>query len=76
MHGPKEQASGSELYQAYVDFCIANGEKPESNNAFAKALAERGVGKKRGTKGTVYLGIGLVPQATRVKLAENNEVGN
>jgi putative DNA primase/helicase len=68
--GPKEQASGNDLYQAYVDFCSANKEKPESNNAFAKALAERGINKKRGRKGTVYQGIGLVPQATRVKLAE------
>ena len=70
MDGPKEQAAGKELYQAYVDFCAANGEKPESNNTFAKALAERGIKKKRGRKGTVYKGIGLVPQATRVKLAE------
>jgi len=66
--GSKEQASGNELYQAYVDFCSANGEKPESNNAFAKALAERGIKKKRGRKGTVYQGIGLVPRATRIKL--------
>ena len=68
--GRGEQASGNDLYQAYVDFCSANGEKPESNNAFAKALAERGISKKRGRKGTVYHGIGLVPQAARVKLAE------
>ncbi len=70
LDGPKEQAAGNELYQGYVDFCAANGEKPESNNAFAKALADRGIKKKRGRKGNVYQGIGLVPQATRVKLAE------
>ena len=70
MDGPKEQASAIELYQAYVDFCAASGEKPESNNAFAKLLAERGIKKRRGRKGNVYQGIGLVPQATRVKLTE------
>jgi putative DNA primase/helicase len=68
---PKEKSSGNELYQAYVDFCAANGEKPESNNNFAKALAERGISKKRGRKGTVYQGIGLVPPATRSKPVES-----
>jgi len=68
--GPKEHATGNELYQSYVDFCTANREKPESNNAFAKALADRGIRKKRGRKGTVYQGIGLVPQATGVKMVE------
>lgn len=70
MEGPKEQVAGKDLYQAYVDFCTANGEKPESNNIFAKALAERGVAKKRSRQGTVYKGIGLVPGPSRVKLAE------
>ena len=60
---------GHELYQGYVDFCTANKEKAESNNAFAKALADRGIKKKRGRKGTVYHRIGLLQQATWVKLA-------
>ena len=68
--GPKEQATGNELYQGYVDFCAANGEKPESNNTFAKALGERGIKKTRGRKGTKYQGIGLAPQATRVKVVD------
>jgi len=65
----KEQTPGNELYQAYVDWCAANGVKPEANNTFAIALAERGINKKRRRKGTLYQGIGLVPQAT-VKLME------
>jgi putative DNA primase/helicase len=69
LDGPKEQASAIELYQAFVDFCTANGEKPESNNNFAKALGDRGIKKKRGRKGNVYQGIGLALQASRVTLA-------
>jgi putative DNA primase/helicase len=71
MEGPKEHVAGKELYQGYVDFCAANGEKPESNNIFAKALGERGIAKKRSRQGTVYKGIGLVLQASRVKLVES-----
>src|SRR5438067_2153597 len=56
-NGPKERASGKELYQAYVDWCATNAAKPESNNVFAKALAERGINKKRGRTGTMYQGI-------------------
>ena len=40
--GPKEQVAGKELYQAYVDFCIANGEKPES-----KQYLRQGFGRAR-----------------------------
>ena len=41
-NGPKERASGKELYRAYVDWCATNAAKPESNNVFAKALENEG----------------------------------
>ena len=71
MQDTKQQASGIELYQAYVDWCAANGAKPESNNLFAKALAVRGISKKRRRKGTFYQGIGLVPPGSRAKVTES-----
>jgi len=57
------QASGHELYDAYSQWSSDRGEKPESNNNFAKSLAEHGIGKKRRQKGTVYMGVGLRDEA-------------
>ena len=57
----KAQASGRELFDGYVEWCGRNREKPESNNTFAKTLAERGIRKKRTSKGTVYTGVCLRP---------------
>ena len=65
--GADDQASGHELYEAYSQWCSDRGEKPESNNTFAKRLAEHGIGKKRTQKGTMYKGVGLKEQP-RAKL--------
>jgi putative DNA primase/helicase len=54
-----DQVGGRELFAAYAEWCGSKGEKAESNNTFAKALDQRGIGKKRTSKGTVYLGVGL-----------------
>ena len=59
---PGYQTSGRELYEAYVEWCADKKEKPESNNVFAATLAEHGIGKKRSSKGAVYMGLGVRPQ--------------
>jgi putative DNA primase/helicase len=64
---PRDQASGRELFDAYVQWCANSGEKPESNNTFAKALADRAMQKKRTKKGTVYTGVGLRPSTKAAK---------
>jgi len=58
-----DQASGHESYEAYSQWCPDREEKPESNNTFAKRLAEHGIGKKRTQKGTMYKGVGLKEEA-------------
>ena len=67
-----DQASGHELYEAYSQWCSDRGEKPESNNTFAKRLAEHGIGKKRTQKGTMYKGVGL-KEEVRGKLTGSGE---
>jgi putative DNA primase/helicase len=69
---PGDQASGQELFDAYVQWCVNTGEKPESNNIFAKALADRAMQKKRTRKGTMYTGVGLRPQIKLPKLPQDN----
>jgi putative DNA primase/helicase len=64
----RDQASGQEVFDAYVKWCAEHGERPESNNVFAQALADRGMKKKRTKKGVVYTGIGLRPTAKRAKV--------
>jgi putative DNA primase/helicase len=63
---PRNQTGGNELYEAYVSWCAGCNEKPESNNAFAKYLAERGFEKKRTRRGVKYEGISLIPQPSPV----------
>jgi putative DNA primase/helicase len=70
--GPREHAAGKELFDAYVQWCAEKGERPESNNNFAKALADRGKQKKRTKKGTVYMGVGLRPMVRLAKPPQIN----
>jgi len=55
------RTSGKNLYEAYAKWCVSSGEKLASNSNFAAALVERGISKKRGRKGVVYEGLGLLP---------------
>jgi putative DNA primase/helicase len=66
---PADQVSGKELFDAYVEWCGTAGEKPEANNTFAKALADRGLNKKRTSKGVIYAGVGLRPQVKSTSAA-------
>jgi putative DNA primase/helicase len=70
-----DQTTGKELFDAYVEWCERAGEKPEANNSFAKALADRGLKKKRTSKGVVYAGVGLRPQAKSTTLAADRTSG-
>jgi putative DNA primase/helicase len=60
MKGTRCQASGADLYGAYVRWCAHKGEKHESNNLFAKALADLDLKKKRGRRGIKYEGVELI----------------
>jgi putative DNA primase/helicase len=59
---PGDRASGAALFQAYIGWTRQRGERPETNNAFAAALVERGIQKKRTKKGVVYEGVGLISE--------------
>ena len=74
--GAKDRTSGNELYQTYLEWCAINKEKPVAINAFAKSLSDRGIQKKRGSQGTTYRGIGLVPEAARAKLVQQPRGGD
>jgi len=74
--GAKDRTSGNELYQTYLEWCTINKEKPVAINAFAKSLSDRGIQKKRGSQGTTYRGIGLVPEAARAKLVQQPRGGD
>ncbi len=73
---PRDQVPGKELFDAYVDWCGEACERPENNNGFAKALADRGVRKKRTNKGVVYVGVGLRPRSKVVKSVEGETQAN
>jgi putative DNA primase/helicase len=59
--GKRFCTTGKNLYESYAKWCLSSGEKPVSNSIFAAALVERGISKKRGRKGVVYEGLGLLP---------------
>jgi putative DNA primase/helicase len=65
---PRDEVSGSDLFDAYVQWCSRVKERPEPNNSFAKALLERGIRKKRKKTGVVYVGVGLRPQVKSAQL--------
>jgi putative DNA primase/helicase len=59
----KAQAQAGDLYQAYKDWCEANGEREVSGTRFGRQLAERGFEKERDNTGHVaYVGIGLLAE--------------
>ncbi len=59
---PKAQGGASELYQAYTDWCDANGERAVSGTRFGRQLAARGFDKERKHSGWAYYGLGLATQ--------------
>ena len=72
-HDAADQATGQELFQAYVQWCAENGERPNANNSFSKALSDRNIQKKRTKRGALYFGIGLRPRVEPVKLTPEDK---
>lgn len=59
----RETAKG--LYQAYTQWCGANGERPLKQRTFGMRLTERGFQRVRGAQGVhMWRGIGLVTEVT------------
>lgn len=57
--GPKEEQPAGELYRAYKNWALENGEEPLTSTAFGRRLEEKSFGMKRGGKGRVRLGLSL-----------------
>jgi len=68
VQGPQHQASGKELYEAYCRWCPVNAKGRSPTTSSLIALVARGIRKKRGRKGTVYQGVGLMPLAVGAKV--------
>ena len=45
------EAGAAELYRAYVEWCQENGERAIDKRRFGERLSERGIGRRKGTKG-------------------------
>jgi len=60
--GPDYSTPGRNLYAAYIRWCQEQGEKPETNVAFAGHIARQGLGKKRTRRGYIYEGLGLLAE--------------
>ena len=57
----QRKSSGSEIYNAYTEFCAEHGEMKLAMNTVLPMIAERAnVQKKRGNKGFYYLGIRII----------------
>jgi putative DNA primase/helicase len=54
----KKDAAG-ELYKAYKEWALENGEEPLTSTAFGRRLDEKGYGMKRGRKGRVRVGLSV-----------------
>jgi putative DNA primase/helicase len=55
----------SELYAAWRQWCAANGEEPDTDKAFTRALQGRGYDTRRTNRGAVWDGIGLAADEER-----------
>lgn len=62
VQGDGFQAQSSLLYSDYEAWAEANGIRPLSSVAFARAMQERGYTKKRTAPGTMWQGIGLLSE--------------
>jgi putative DNA primase/helicase len=58
---PDAKVSAGPLYQAYVDWCKANGHDADNSTVFGRKLTERGYPSKKNSAGSkVRYGIGLL----------------
>jgi putative DNA primase/helicase len=58
-----ERMPAKTLYDDFVLWCASHSEKAFATNQFATKLEERGLKRKRGRSGVMYLGIALVTVA-------------
>jgi len=58
------QTPARELYDGFVRWCSVCNEKPLATNRFAVKLEERGLKRKRVRSGVMYVGIGMLPNAS------------
>ena len=58
--GHTAEVTAKDVYNAYVEWCKANGEPPISKKAFGQCLKERGFVPGRTGKARVWRGIGLL----------------
>jgi putative DNA primase/helicase len=58
-----ERTSAKALYNGFLLWCATNHEKPLATNQLAAKLEERGLQRKRSSKGIMYLGVALLPVA-------------
>lgn len=65
---PNAHSGATDLYNAYKNWCTANGERWLSQRRFGGRLSERGYESRRGAGGTmVYDGIGIVQDFSEFK---------
>ena len=57
---PTGRTAMTDLYAAYQQWCVQNGERPETKNKLGRMLAERGYDSMRSSGNTWRLGIELV----------------
>ena len=67
------EVRGSDLREAYVQWCARNGEKPKSSNDYGTALREKGFELGRTKAGKIWHGLGLRTEA-RVNVGRGEEV--
>jgi putative DNA primase/helicase len=71
--GQERRTKASELYQAYIQWCVANGEHPVKQRTFGMKLTERGFQRFRGAQGArMWKGIGLVTGVPESDLSRGN----
>jgi P4 family phage/plasmid primase-like protien len=56
---PRDEASSTELYANYKNWCLDNGLRPNSNIALGRRLSERGIKSRRSSGATLWAGIAV-----------------
>lgn len=57
---PNATCRTKELYERYVAWCEANGERELSANAFGRKITEKGIVREHGKNGDFYAGVGIL----------------
>jgi phage/plasmid-associated DNA primase len=60
---PMNEASSTDIYSNYKDWCIDNGLRPNSNVALGRRLGERGFSCRKSSSVRLWAGIAVKPRA-------------